>query len=61
MADTVYKVVTNDGATVNAGEQPKGHKTPLGLDEATANADAKARNKRAAELGIKTRYEVTEM
>jgi hypothetical protein len=47
----MYMVITAvEGARVN----DNGNK---GLDEAVAEADAKVRNKRAGDLGIKTRYE----
>lgn len=58
MADEKFMVVIDiegdsNGGLVNAG----GDKKP-GLEQQVAEADAKARNKRAEELGIQTRYQV---
>lgn len=44
-----YVVKTTDGHTA--------HKTDAGLTEQAAKADAAMRNKWAADLGIKVRYE----
>jgi hypothetical protein len=47
--DMAYVVKTTDGHTA--------HKTDAGLTEQAAKADAAMRNKWAADLGIKVRYE----
>ena len=49
----LFIVTTTEGAIANQG----GDKSP-GMPEGQALADAKVRNERAEELGIKTRYEV---
>jgi hypothetical protein len=50
-----FKVVTTgDGVTANKGANG------MGVSSAEAEADVKARNKRAEELGITTRYKVQE-
>lgn len=56
--DERFKVVTSTGTTVNAGEHPKGAPAPLGMTREAAEADAGARNQRATDMGIRTRYEV---
>jgi hypothetical protein len=48
----MFKVVTTSGVLVNGGMS--GH----GLGEEAAKADAAARNRRAEQLRLETRYEV---
>lgn len=61
MSDQRYKVVTTtDGTTVNAGAQPK-DSPPQGLTKDQATKDSVMRNDKATEMGLNTRYEVTEL
>lgn len=50
--DTLYKIVTDQGAEVWKGENG------AGLSEAQATSSVEARNAEAVRLGIKTRYVV---